>query len=186
MSNDFEDFVVEPGLHAYLIHKKNLEKVMVEQVKGASVMVRQESGSSAFWVKATQLLGNFDGETRDGRVGLYKRAKSLPTLVKIVKSGDHMCEVKNFNDGDEATSYTVFTNQVNMAAPSTLRGFLKKGETAKKKTKENLDKKHGSDFSLQSFLKTQAERDEARNNATMNIIEKQSAMFETMIKSQQS
>ena len=38
-SDDFEDFVVVPGHDAYLIHKKNLEKVMVEEVKGGKVMI---------------------------------------------------------------------------------------------------------------------------------------------------
>ena len=172
MTNDFEDFAVEPGLHAFLIHKKHLEKVMVKEVKGAQVMVRKESGSSAFWVKETQVLGNFDGEIRDGRVGLHKRPKTLPILVEIVKSNDHQCFVKNFNDGDQSAGYTVFTNQVSMASPSTLREFRNKGKTSKNDAKEKLGKKKGRDFDIKTFLKTQAERDEARNTATMSMIEK--------------
>ena len=186
MSDDFEDFVVGEGCDAYLIHKKNLEKVRVEEVDGAKVMISQGSGNSTFWVKATQLLGNFDGEIRDGRVGLYKRKNSLPVLVEIVKSGDQKSEVKNFNEGEESTSWKVFTNQVKMAAPSTLRGFLKKHKITEKKKKSNLGKKNGSDFSFQSFLKTQAERDEARNEMTMKIIEQQGTRFEKLLESQQT
>ena len=124
---------------------------------------------------------NFDGGIREGRVGLNRRKSSLPTLVEIVKSSDQKCEVKHYDDGEESTSFEVFTNQVKMAAPNTLRGFLKKHKTTEKKKNSNLGKKNGSDFSLQTFLKTQTERDEARNEMTMKITEQQGSRFNKLL-----
>ena len=184
MADDFEDFAVKPGQRAFLIHKKCLETVVVKQVKGAQTMIKQESGSSTLWVKRNQVLGDFDGEIRKGRVGLFKRSNHLPTLVTIGEIDGDECFVQNFHDGDEASGCKVFKNQVTMASPSTLREFRNKLKTSKKDAKEKVGKKKGRDFDVETFLKLQAERDEARNTANNLMIEKQCALFQSLAKTQ--
>ena len=154
---------------------------MVKELKGAQALIKKKG--DALWVKMTQVLGEFDGETRNGRIGLLKNANIAPTLVKVVSCNEQKCFVQNYHDGDDAAGFTVFANQVSMASPRTLRGFRKKSNS-KTNAKEKRGSKQGSDFNLQEFLKTQAEHDEARNAATMTMIEKQSKMMETMAKNQ--
>ena len=186
MKDDFEDFFIKAGCDTYLIHKKSLERVRVEEVVSAKVRISQGSGNCTSWVKATQLLGNFDGEMREGRVGLYKRKNSIPVLVTITNTGDKKCEIKHFNEDEDSTSWEVFTNQVKMASPSTLRGFLKKHKSAAKQKKSNLGTKSGRNFSLESFLKTQTECDETQSERTMQVIEREGNRFEKLLASQQN
>ena len=123
---------------------------------------------------------------REGRVGLYKRKNYIPVLVTITKTGDKKCEIKHFNEDEDSTSWEVFTIQVKMASPSTLRGFLKKHKSAAKQKKSNLGTKSGRNFSLESFLNTQEERDKTQSERTMQVIERQGNRFEKLLASQQN
>ena len=185
MKDDFEDFIIAAGRDAYLIHHKRLEKVRVKEVIGGKARISHGTGNCTSWVKATQLLGNYDGETREGRVCLLKSKNHAPVLVKIKKTGISKHMISNFHEEDGPASFEVFANKLKMASPLTLRGFRKSGKSTAKKSKKSLGAKSGQNFSLEEFFKAQTARDDAQNKRTMQVIESQGEMFGKVLAAQQ-